>query len=185
MSSKSDDPTQSATDPTRTPEFLEEQAKAQERTNKDAEAKTPEDRATERAEAAAGLYGAGTAGEPETEEQGLVRTGRALPAHAAGEDSAGLVPEDTERRVEQTHAVRDETNRVVQAQGHRADGDGASSTGPEAPRSDAPTSDQAVADAEASREAAAKDAGKDAGKDDTKVKRADESKDSKPKGGHS
>jgi hypothetical protein len=62
-------------------------------------------------------------GPEETEEQGLIRTGRKLPAHPGGEDSAGLTPDATAVRVEHTHAQRDETHRVTTEQGHRADGD--------------------------------------------------------------
>lgn len=80
------------------------------------------------------LHGDGAPGEPETYEQGLVRTGRAQPRHASDEDSAGLTPEETAARVEQTHEQRDETHRVVTEQGHLAGGDGTGSGGPEAPR---------------------------------------------------
>lgn len=62
-------------------------------------------------------------GEPESEEQGMVRTGRALPRHAGTEDSAGLVPEDTDARVAHTMAQRAETGLAVTQEGTRADGD--------------------------------------------------------------
>jgi hypothetical protein len=62
-------------------------------------------------------------GPVETAEQGAVRTGRALPRHDGVQDSAGLTPAATAARVDHTHAQRNETHRVVEAQGHAADGD--------------------------------------------------------------
>lgn len=63
-------------------------------------------------------------GPEETPEQGAVRTGRALPEHPAGEDSAGLTPAATAARVEHTHEQRNDTHQLVTEQGHAADGDG-------------------------------------------------------------
>lgn len=74
------------------------------------------------------LHGDGSPGEPETLEQGLVRTGRMQPEHAPDEDSAGLTPEETARRVEHTHAQRDETHDIVTGEGHAADGDAPADT---------------------------------------------------------
>lgn len=62
-------------------------------------------------------------GPEETEEQGLVRTGRKVPDHPGGEDSAGLTPAATAVREEHTHVQRDETHRVTTEQGHAASGD--------------------------------------------------------------
>jgi hypothetical protein len=69
------------------------------------------------------LHGSGAPSEPETLEQGLVRTGRALPEHPADRDSAGLVPEVTEAREAHTREQRDETHRVTTHEGLAADGD--------------------------------------------------------------
>jgi|GEM_PF-7099590 len=71
------------------------------------------------------VHGTGAPSEPETLEQGLVRTGRALPEHPAGRDSAGLVPDVTAEREAHTHEQRDETHRVTTHEGHAADGDAA------------------------------------------------------------
>src|SRR3954471_19473859 len=76
------------------------------------------------------LHGSGAPGEPETVEQGNVRTGRKAPDHPANVDSAGLEVAETKRRQEKSRAQRAELFTELERQGDAADGDGTGS-GPE------------------------------------------------------
>jgi hypothetical protein len=87
------------------------------------DAVTVEDVATQRGRSHPTPFGSGEPGEPETREQGMVRTGRALPKHDWNEDSAGLVPEETRRRQEQSREQRMDLVHELEAQGNAADGD--------------------------------------------------------------
>jgi hypothetical protein len=103
-------------------------------TDKDtAASKPPEDTQhvekvpTERGRLQPTVYGTGAPSEPETREQGMVRTGRQVPKHDPGQDSAGLTLKETERRQKQSRDQRAELMHELEQQGNSASGD---STGP-------------------------------------------------------
>jgi hypothetical protein len=69
------------------------------------------------------VHGSGAPSEPETEEQGLVRTGRKAPAHEAKgkiTDTAGLTPQETAAREAKSAENREMVSREEAAQGRAA-----------------------------------------------------------------